>query len=607
VKIGYIGLGAMGKPLALRLVDKYELHVWDLNPKACAEAQRCGAHVAPSVRELAVCCDVILLCLPRSENVRQAVLGPDGLVHGLAAGKVIIDQTSGVPAETRSIAAQLAQRGVAMLDAPVAGGVPAAQAGRITIMVSGEQDAFERTSAILRTISPNVFYCGERVGDGQAIKLLNNVMNAACRISTLEAVAFGTKLGLSLETLATVLNNSSARSRITQSVLPALVESKLATDFALSLMVKDVRQATELGLQTGVPMPLSGIALGLLQIGVNTLGAEARLEDVPRFILSMAGVQLTDEKLRQAREASPDASLDADTLSIGYVGLGSLQVAMVRRIMLFREIHVFGSDPELVSELEAEGAIATPDLRSLLTECDVIIIGADSAAVFAGMLANKDVWERPGQRCRMVVDQTDGEPFAANSESEELRALGVTLVDAPVSADMEEVIAGGASIFCGGPQRACALVRPVLELISSNVVYCGSIGSGRLANIVQSVLYACNRLIAYEAVAVGVSLGLKVADIAKVINHGSGWSYAFERILDTLASNGRCTALRLGDVASKLVLASRYAANCGAPLVMANAVRNTFQAVCNELNYDDNLDAMARCVETRAKVQFGIH
>ncbi|MCM3372952.1 NAD-binding protein, partial [Bacillus velezensis] len=187
-----------------------------------------------------------------------------------------------------------------------------------------------------------VFRCGERVGDGQAIKLVNNVMNAACRLATLEIVAMGRKSGLPLATLTDLLNKSTARNRITETMLPAIVEGRAATNFALPLMVKDVRQAIELGMNAGAPMPVSSIALGLLQTGVNTLGQDARLEDVVKLIESMAGTRLRDDAMSMSMSMSTSTAATAgrDELTVGYVGLGAMGAALVRRLMKFRKVQV---------------------------------------------------------------------------------------------------------------------------------------------------------------------------------------------------------------------------------------------------------------------------
>lgn len=160
------------------------------------------------------------------------------------------------------------------------------------MMVSGPHSAFEQVAPILNAISPTVVRCGERLGDGQAIKMLNNAMNAACRLATLEVVAMGRKQGLSLAAMTEAINQSTGRSRISQVALPALLAGKPSSDFALPLMVKDVDQAIHLSMKAGAPIPIAGVARALLQIGVNTVGPKARLEDMIGLIESMAATRL---------------------------------------------------------------------------------------------------------------------------------------------------------------------------------------------------------------------------------------------------------------------------------------------------------------------------
>ena len=538
MKVGYIGLGAMGKPLAQRLVGTYELCVWDLNPAASAEFEAMGAMVAPSAQELARRCDVILLCLPKTEHVREVIFGPGGLAEGLTVGKLLIDQTSGVPEETREIARRLGERGIALIDAPVAGGTAAAQAGQVAIMMSGAEEACDRADPVLRTISANVFRCGSGVGDGQAMKLVNNVMNGALRLATLEVVAMGRKMGLSLATLIDLLNKSTARNRITVHMLPAVNEGRSATNFALPLMVKDVQQAVALGKKAGAPMPIGSITLALLQIGVNTMGEQARLEDVVGLVESQAGTRLRDEGTAPAAPEGLTPAADTAGLVVGYVGLGAMGAALVRKLLQSRPVHVYDVRPELARELEAEGAIACADLPSLARACDIIMVCLpDSAVVHKAVFGESGLVQglAPG---KIIVDQTTGDPAATRRMADELQAQGVALVDAPISGGPGGAAAGTVATMCSGPQEAYAQVLPILTSISPHVVYCGGTGNGHIAKIVKNALGACNRLISYEAVAMGVKVGLKLADIEQVINKGSGWSATFERIMPVLRSGG---------------------------------------------------------------------
>lgn len=607
MKVGYVGLGAMGKPLAQRLLGSaYELCVWDLNAEACADLEAQGASVATTALHMARTCDVVLLCLPKTDHVRQVLFGPGGLAEGLTPGKLVIDQTSGVPEQTRELARRLAEQGVDLIDAPVAGGLAAAQAGQVAIMMSGSPDACRKADPVLRTISANVFRCGERVGDGQAMKLVNNVMNAACRLATLEVVAMGRKMGLSLATLINVLDKSTARNRITVNMLPAINEGRSATNFALPLMVKDVQQAVALGMQIGAPMPIGSIALALLQTGVNTLGEQARLEDVVGLIESMNGVRLRDDSATSASTGTPTpGTTGADSRVVGYVGLGAMGAALVKRLLLSRKVHVYDTMPERVRALEAAGAIVAPDLPALARACDVIMICVpDSAVVRKVIFGNGGLGAglRAGQ---LVIDQTTSHPLETRRIAEELQALGVAMVDAPVSGGPKGAAAGTVAIICGGVPQAFAQARPILDSISSQVIYCGDTGNGHVAKIVKNALGACNRLIAYESVALGAKVGLKLADMEQVINKGSGWSATFERIMPVLRAGGESAVLRLELMAKDNHLAADLGMSCGAPMLIANAVRSVVEAGVNELGPDINIDGLSRLYESRAGIRFG--
>lgn len=289
MRVGYIGLGAMGGALARHLVGKHSLTVFDLNKAVVSSFVEQGAKSAPTCAELARGCDVVLLCLPRSSDVKQVLFGPDGLAQGLARGAIVIDQTSGVPAETHGLAQRLAEQGVLMLDAPVSGAMATAIAGTISIIASGPRAVFEQVESLLKAISPNVFYCGERVGNGQTMKAVNNLMNVGCRLATLETVALGRKLGLSLEAMTEALNHTTGRTFTSQVMLPNIAAGRQSTKFHLALQVKDMNQAIMLGTSQGVPMPIAGVGRGLLQIALNTLGPQAQLEEIIGEVERMAG------------------------------------------------------------------------------------------------------------------------------------------------------------------------------------------------------------------------------------------------------------------------------------------------------------------------------
>ena len=191
------------------------------------------------------------------------------------------------------MAAELAEIGVAMLDAPVSGGPSGADAGTIAIMVGGPAETFGVVRPYFESISPNVVHCGG-IGNGHVVKLVNNTIAACNRLGMLEAVAMGRKYGLSLETMNEVINKSSGRSGATERVLPAMIEGTFSSNFALGLMLKDVSLATELGMKCGAPMFLHGIVRGLLQNGLHRCGADVNLDEMISVIEGMADTRFRD-------------------------------------------------------------------------------------------------------------------------------------------------------------------------------------------------------------------------------------------------------------------------------------------------------------------------
>ena len=294
MRIGYIGLGAMGGALARHLIGKFPLSVFDLNQKAVDAFVELGAAAAATPAELARNSDVVLLCLPRSSDVKAVLFGPNGLADGLSAGKIVVDQTSGVPAETKEFARQLEEIGVPLFDAPVSGAMATAIAGTISIIASGPQAPFRKVLPVLQSISPNVFHCGERVGNGQTMKTVNNMMNVSCRLATLEIVAMGRKFGLPLQAMTEAINATTAKNYTSQGMLPAIAEGRQSTKFWLALQVKDIHQAITLAAEQKVPMPIGGAARSILQIGLNALGKDAQLEQMIGVIESMADTKFVD-------------------------------------------------------------------------------------------------------------------------------------------------------------------------------------------------------------------------------------------------------------------------------------------------------------------------
>jgi 3-hydroxyisobutyrate dehydrogenase-like beta-hydroxyacid dehydrogenase len=254
-RIGFIGVGAMGAPMAERLLaGGYEVAVFDVNPAAMRPLVARGAIATRSPREAVAGAETAFACLPSPEISRNVALGPDG-VSGVEGLRVYIETSTIGTAAVKAIAAGLAERGIGVLDAPVSGGPRGARAGKLSTMVAGDRAAFERVRPLFDAIAGKVFYIGAEPGLGQITKLANNMISAAGMAAAMEAAVMAVKAGVDARTLIDVINASTGRNSATedkfpQSILPRTFDygGKVAT------MYKDVELCFAEARALDVPM-----------------------------------------------------------------------------------------------------------------------------------------------------------------------------------------------------------------------------------------------------------------------------------------------------------------------------------------------------------------
>jgi 3-hydroxyisobutyrate dehydrogenase len=290
--IGYVGLGSMGGAIAKRMLMHRKLRLYDLMPARAQAFASAGGVAAQSLSALASQSDLVCLCLPTSADVRTAIFGKDGLAEGLRAGSMVADMTTGDPLQTKEMAKELATRGVEMIDAPVSGGPDGAAAGTLAIMVGGTKAQFAKAKPQFETISPNVYHMGD-LGAGQTMKLVNNMLLAGCKAMTYEVMALAVKNGLDAKLTGEVLQKSSGRNATTERSLQGTLNGEFKGSFTLGLMTKDVRLATQLGRDTGVPMLLGRIVEELHQVAMVAHGASADSNIIIRDFEARAATKVT--------------------------------------------------------------------------------------------------------------------------------------------------------------------------------------------------------------------------------------------------------------------------------------------------------------------------
>jgi 3-hydroxyisobutyrate dehydrogenase len=289
--IGYVGLGNMGGPLARRIQSQHRLKVWDMSAEAVQRMVDAGSAAAGDLADLGDC-DIVLLCLPTSDHVRQVIFGDSGLAEAMKPGSMIVDQTSGDPMATRAMAQELAAKGIELIDAPVSGGPRGANAGTIAIMVGASDAQFQRINPILTAISPNVFHAGG-VGTGHVAKLANNMISGAQRLVTMEAVALAVKNGITPEKACEIIMAGSGKNFYLEHFMqPHIIKGRLNHGFTLGLLHKDVRLACKLGDDTGVTMFFGNTAKNIYQDAINEYGADEQVNAVALLIDRMSGTHV---------------------------------------------------------------------------------------------------------------------------------------------------------------------------------------------------------------------------------------------------------------------------------------------------------------------------
>lgn len=516
---------------------------------------------------------MIFTCLPRSRDVNALIFGKNGLAEGLTPGKLVIDQTSGVPSETIAIARRLKDQGVDMIDASVSASPQIIPQGGATLMVGGPDEIIQRAMPHLKSITQTIQICGARVGDGQAMKMVNNAINGTNRVGMFEVIALGRRLGIALETMRDVFGASSAQNIPAVRMLPAMVEGRASTNFGLPLMLKDINQAVSLGSDIGSPMPVTNAARAWHQFGVNFIGPKSNLEDTIKLAEVMA-----DTTFRGAAfETRPSADTPATTPKICIVGgkLGK-EVAQVLA-------------ERFSATVIAPGAVGTTAGAAALANADVIILAlSDATAAQTALSASA-----AGLRNKTVLWMSGGtweEIAAARSEAESGHAAFVDAAFCAVPSIKSDTV-----LAWSGDVAAGADLAELFSAISQKVVFCGAAGKASDLAMLNTAVTAICAVVTVECAMVGERFGLTMERMSAVLGIGSGGSAALRSILSRLAtkgSNGDGDEV-LAQVAAELKRFNQLALEAGGPVFIAQSARAVIEATLINRGPQSGFDDLA--------------
>ncbi len=267
MKVGFIGLGIMGRPMSKNLIKAgYELTVFDPFAKTAMEdVVACGAAAGKSNADVASKSDVVITMVPNSPNVREAVFGKDGIAEGAAKGLDIIDMSSIAPLESKAIAEECEKIGLHMMDAPVSGGEPKAIDGTLSIMCGGSAELFDKYKDLLNVMGASVVHCGEVNGAGDTVKLANQMIVAVNIAACAEAYELAVMAGVEPEKVFDAIKGGLAGSTVMNAKVPMMMAGNFKPGFRIDLHIKDLNNALDTGHGLGTPMILTSSVQEMLQ------------------------------------------------------------------------------------------------------------------------------------------------------------------------------------------------------------------------------------------------------------------------------------------------------------------------------------------------------
>ncbi|MDF7666960.1 2-hydroxy-3-oxopropionate reductase [Orbaceae bacterium ESL0727] len=296
MKIGFIGLGIMGKPMSKNLLKAgYSLVVCDRNKAAVDEVVAAGAQSAANGKEIAQQCNVIITMLPNSPHVKEVVLGENGVLEGAKAGTTIIDMSSIAPLASREIHDAVAKKGVTMLDAPVSGGEPKAIDGTLSVMVGGEKAIFDQYYDLMKAMAGSVVYTGA-IGAGNVTKLANQVIVALNIAAMSEALVLATKAGVDPKLVFEAIRGGLAGSTVLEAKAPMVLNRNFKPGFRIDLHIKDLQNALDTSHGVGTSLPLTAAVMEMMQaLRTDGLG-QCDHSALARYYENLAKIEIKETK-----------------------------------------------------------------------------------------------------------------------------------------------------------------------------------------------------------------------------------------------------------------------------------------------------------------------
>jgi len=296
LKIGLIGLGIMGKPMAKNLLKAgYELYVYDIIPEAVKEIETAGAKGCASIKDVAANAGLILIMVPDSPQVKEVALGAGGLYEHAKSGTLVVDMSSIAPLVSQEVGAKLAEKGIRFMDAPVSGGEPKAIDGTLSFMVGGTKEDFAEAEPVLKHMGASVVLVG-KLGSGNTTKLANQIIVALNIAAVSEAFALATKAGVDPAAVFEAIKGGLAGSTVMNAKAPMILDGNFKPGFKIDLHSKDLTNALDTAKSLGIPLFLTAQIFQTVQhLRANGEGGSDH-SAIAKFYEAMCGLEIRENK-----------------------------------------------------------------------------------------------------------------------------------------------------------------------------------------------------------------------------------------------------------------------------------------------------------------------
>lgn len=291
-KVGFIGLGLIGKPMCINLINKgFDVTCWNRTVSKMDEAVAVGATPVSSAKEAAYLNDFIITMVNDSQDVEEVILGPNGVIEGAKPDSIVIDMSTISPSVTRDIAAKLMKKHIHMLDGPVSGGVVGAEGGTLSIMVGGDAAILERSQHVLEGMGTRITHCGGN-GMGQVTKLANNITGQATLAAVVEGLVFAAKAGADPGAMLSALGGGAAQSWMLDNLGPRMYNRDYAPGFMIDTAQKDMRLILAAAEETNVPLPVTSVVIQMLRSAQEMGFGQEGTQAYAKVMEMLAGVKL---------------------------------------------------------------------------------------------------------------------------------------------------------------------------------------------------------------------------------------------------------------------------------------------------------------------------